>query len=123
MLSVHESSYVLVIGLVWIKMMKIPSLVSVSVFLLLCTDMLHADLPLLEYKGLLYDGTGVLTVQMQAFPSAVDWDNDGKKDLIVGQYMNGKILVYLNQGTDVSPVFSGSFEVLSSGTPISVTYG
>ncbi len=83
----------------------------------------HADLPLLEYKGLLYDGGGVLTVEMQAFPSAVDWNNDGKKDLIIGEYTGGNIHVYLNKGTDANPVFNGSFMVLSNNVPISVSYG
>ena len=97
--------------------------IAAGVCLLLCTSLLHADLPLLENKGLLKDGAGILTVQMQAIPTITDWNEDGKKDLIVGQYVNGNIIVYLNTGTDVHPEFSGSFKVLSSGVPISVTYG
>ena len=104
-------------------MMKLSILLPACDCFLSCTTLLHADLPLLEYKGLLQDGSGVLTVGMQAFPSGVDWDNDGKKDLIVGQYTSGRILIYPNKGTDVNPVFDGSFEVLSNGAPISVSYG
>ena len=103
--------------------MRIPILFSAGAFLLWSTGLLCADLPLLEYKGLLYDGAGVLTVQMQAFPSAVDWNNDGKKDLIVGEYTGGNIHVYLNKGTDANPVFNGSFMVLSDGLPICISYG
>lgn len=103
--------------------MRFPIALLACAFLFSCTALLHADLPLIEYEGLLYDGTGVLTVGMQAFPSGVDWDNDGRKDLIVGQYTGGRILVYPNKGTDVNPVFDGSFEVLSNGTPINVSYG
>ena len=103
--------------------MKYPILYSTGALFLWCTGLLYADLPLLEYKGLLQSGAGVLTVQMQAFPSAVDWNNDGKKDLIVGEYTGGNIHVYLNKGTDVNPAFNGSFMVLSNGAPISVSYG
>ena len=103
--------------------MRFSKLLTAVVSLLWCTSLLQAQLPLLEYKGLLQDGSGVLTVQMQAIPTVADWDNDGRKDLIIGQYTNGNILVYLNKGTDVKPVFSGSFSVLSGGTPISVSYG
>jgi len=41
-------------------------------------------------------------------PTTADWDNDGRKDLIVGQYSAGKIRLYMNQGTDTSPAFSDS---------------
>ncbi|MHC4944655.1 MAG: hypothetical protein ACYTG7_16685 [Planctomycetota bacterium] len=97
--------------------------IAAGVCLLWCTSLLHADLPLLENKGLLKDGGGILTVQMQAIPTIADWNEDGKKDLIVGQYASGNIIVYLNTGTDVHPEFNGSFKVDSSGVPISVTYG
>ena len=103
--------------------MRIPTLFTAGICMLWFTSLLHADLPLLEDKGLLKDGSGILTVQMQAIPTFTDWNNDSKKDLVLGQYINGNILVYLNTGTDVHPEFSGSFKVLSNGTPINVTYG
>ena len=37
-------------------------------------------------------------------PSVADWNNDGKKDLISGE-LNGKVRVYLNEGTDTEPDF------------------
>jgi len=37
-------------------------------------------------------------------PCALDWNGDGKKDLIVGQFSGGKIRLYLNRGTDAAPV-------------------
>lgn len=33
-----------------------------------------------------------------AYPCWHDVDNDGKKDLVVGQFMKGKMKVYKNQG-------------------------
>ncbi|MCP4728291.1 MAG: VCBS repeat-containing protein [bacterium] len=47
-------------------------------------------------------------------PTVADWNNDGKKDLIVGQFGKGKIRLYLNNGTDSKPAFTG-FEYLKAG--------
>jgi hypothetical protein len=47
---------------------------------------------------------GDISVGIRATPSVVDWNNDGKKDLVVGAY-SGKISVYINEGTDTAPDF------------------
>jgi hypothetical protein len=44
-------------------------------------------------------------------PQVVDWNNDGKKDMLVGQFSGGTINLYLNIGTDEAPVF-GEGEIL-----------
>jgi hypothetical protein len=36
-------------------------------------------------------------------PCVADWNGDGRKDLIVGQFVGGKIALYLNEGTDKAP--------------------
>ncbi len=51
-------------------------------------------------------------------PTTADWDNDGRKDLIVGQYSSGKIRLYMNQGTDKAPVFGGFTYIKSHGADI-----
>lgn len=51
-----------------------------------------------------------LIVGTRAAPDVVDWNSDGKKDLIVGQ-MDGKVVVFINEGTDTNPLFSSSFPV------------
>lgn len=40
----------------------------------------------------------------RATPSVVDWNNDEKKDLVVGAY-NSKIYIFINEGTDTDPDF------------------
>jgi len=40
-----------------------------------------------------------------AMPFVVDWNKDGKKDLLVGQFGGGKCRVYLNVGADATPRF------------------
>lgn len=47
-------------------------------------------------------------------PCVTDWNSDGKKDLIVGQFAGGKIRLYLNSGSDAEPAFKG-FECLKAG--------
>ena len=47
-------------------------------------------------------------------PAVLDWNGDGKKDLIVGQFGGGRIRVYLNEGTDAKPTFK-SFKFLEAG--------
>ena len=59
------------------------------------------------------DGGMDLNVGRRAAPDVFDWNGDGRKDLIVGN-MDGKILIYLNRGTDDSPSFDG-FEYLMAG--------
>lgn len=56
-------------------------------------------------------------------PDVVDWNNDGKKDLLVGQFKEGSIRLYLNKGTDAKPVF-GEFSLLAAGDkPIKLDAG
>ncbi|MFH2000292.1 MAG: VCBS repeat-containing protein [Planctomycetota bacterium] len=44
---------------------------------------------------------------MGSSPRVVDWNNDGKKDLIVGE-REGRIYLFINTGTHAAPVFAGS---------------
>ncbi|HLB74104.1 MAG TPA: VCBS repeat-containing protein [Sedimentisphaerales bacterium] len=43
-------------------------------------------------------------VGARATPSAVDWNSDGKKDLVVGA-LDAKIHLFINEGTDTAPDF------------------
>ena len=56
-------------------------------------------------------------------PCVSDWNCDGKKDLIVGQFAEGKIRLYLNQGTDASPVFNDFSYLCAGGKPIRLDAG
>lgn len=47
---------------------------------------------------------GDLNVGLRATPVVNDWNGDGKKDLLIGNF-EGNIVIYLNGGTDKSPVF------------------
>ncbi len=56
-------------------------------------------------------------------PCVVDWNADGKKDLLVGCFYYGNVYFYLNSGTNEAPVFTTGSKLMVSGNDISVAYG
>ena len=57
------------------------------------------------------------------YPFVTDWNNDGKKDLIVGQPNKAKIRLYLNYGTDSEPQFKDFAYLSADGLEISLFSG
>lgn len=49
-----------------------------------------------------------------AAPALHDWDGDGVRDLLVGQFGDGKLRIYKNFGTDKAPRYFG-FEFFRAG--------
>lgn len=56
-------------------------------------------------------------------PCVTDWNGDGKKDLLVGCFYNGNVYLYLNSGSNSSPVFTTGSKLQADGAEISVAYG
>jgi len=56
-------------------------------------------------------------------PTMADWNIDGAKDLVLGQFDSGKIRLYLNQGSDTAPAFNGYTFFQSGGVDITLPYG
>ena len=56
-------------------------------------------------------------------PCVVDWNDDGKKDLLVGCFFSGNVHLFLNSGTNSAPVFTTGTMLQADGTVISVAYG
>ncbi len=61
-------------------------------------------------------------------PSVVDWNNDGKKDILVGA-RSGEVSVFINMGANQSPLFAaemklngGDLDVGSSSSPAVVDW-
>jgi hypothetical protein len=55
-----------------------------------------------------------------AAPFFADFDRDGKRDLLIGQFGErgaGKLRIYKNQGTDAAPTF-GQYEYLKVGADL-----
>lgn len=58
-----------------------------------------------------------------ASPFMVDWNGDGKQDLLLGQYDLGKIRFYANIGENYDPVFGDFVYLQADGADVSLTYG
>lgn len=69
------------------------------------------------------DGQPIDVETGHAVPVVTDWNGDGKKDLLVGQFSGGKIRVYLNQGTDSAPTFKDFTYLQAGGVQISLPAG
>lgn len=57
------------------------------------------------YSFIQYNGVDIVVDGAYSSPWIVDWDNDGDKDIAVGNGL-GQVEVYINTGTDASPVFT-----------------
>ena len=103
--------------------MKTFAIAAAATLAFLCASPLRAGAPELDAGVLIKDGTGNLSVNYHSSACVVDWNNDGRKDLVVGQFYYGHIWLFLNAGTDINPVFDGGSMIESLGAPIVVTYG
>lgn len=82
--------------------------------LLLMHSNAFSDFPTnLVFSGYLQDSSGDMDVGGFSVPVVYDWNNDGKKDLLVGQryidannVSHGYVSYYENTGTNASPLFN-----------------
>lgn len=58
-----------------------------------------------------------------AAPYLYDWNRDGKQDLLVGQFGEGKLRVYVNRGSSGKPSFKDYFYVKAGTSDLSVPAG
>lgn len=57
-------------------------------------------------------------------PCVVDWDKDGKRDMLIGEFDQGRIAFLKNVGTDAKPVFeTRTYLKDEQGEEISTAYG
>lgn len=64
-----------------------------------------------------------IDVGYYAAPCVADWDGDGLKDLILGQFASGYIRFYKNEGSNASPIFNSFSYLYADGSIISMAYG
>jgi hypothetical protein len=79
--------------------------------------------PLFVGPELVNDAGVPIDVGYYGAPTMYDWNHDGAKDLILGQFDYGKIRLYLNLGPDTAPDFNGYTFFQSSGEDITLPYG
>ncbi len=88
------------------------------------TNVGAAGAPIFDTGTLLEVGAAgaklAIDVGSRATPSVVDWNNDGRKDIVSGAY-DGKIRIYLNDGTDAAPTFASVAYAQEYGSDMAVT--
>ncbi len=103
--------------------MKSISIAAIAALCLLCGGLAYGAANELEDYVNIYDGTNPLTLNYHSAATVVDWNNDGKKDLIASQFYYGWVYLFINQNTNEDPLFNGGSLIESNGTPITTTYG
>jgi hypothetical protein len=79
--------------------------------------------PVFSGPQLINDGGVPIDVGYYGAPTMFDWNKDGAKDLVLGQFDYGKIRLYQNQGPDTAPSFNGYTFFQSGGVDITLPYG
>ena len=73
----------------------------------------------------LQDSGGDLGREMMdqySVPCIADWNEDGKKDLLVGYFILGPVYLYLNSGTNNAPTFTTYTKLQADGADISMYF-
>ncbi len=70
-----------------------------------------------------WDGGTIMTDNRGVAPNVVDWNGDGKKDLLLGSFYYGNIYVFENSGTNEAPVFGERYKLEADGIEIALSYG
>ena len=93
------------------------TVVLATIFLLFISqDPLVSDAPELSAPyQVLANGKPIDVDIGHAAPFFTDWDGDGLKDLLVGQFGEGKLRIYRNVGTQKEPKFSDFFYFQAAG--------
>ena len=92
--------------------------------LLVLATALLAQVPDYEDYSYVYaDGARIDLPIGHASPLVMDWNDDGLKDLLIGRYQSGNIMLYSNSGTNDSPILAYSGLMQAGGGNLSVPSG
>ncbi len=96
----------------------------VLLFLLSGHLLLHGQVPIFaNYFNIPANGSPIIVPSGCASPFVYDWDGDGLKDLLFGQYTSGRVQFRKNYGTNAAPVFTSGSYIQVDGVAISVSSG
>ena len=83
---------------------------------------LNAQAPRFYNPEFLLSWEDTIDVIFYSSPITYDWDGDGDKDLLVGQFFYGYISYYENIGTNFAPVFGDSHFLYADDSIIALPY-
>jgi len=72
----------------------------------------NPELPVLRATGYLQDR--MLGVGLKSYPYVIDWDGDGRRDLVIGDH-DGLLYLYVNDGSADRPSFGRATRIPSAG--------
>ncbi len=75
----------------------------------------RSDSELSAPKQVLVAGAPIGVKVGHAAPLAIDFDGDGVRDLLVGQFGDGKLNIFKNTGTNASPILAGGVFLQAGG--------
>ena len=84
---------------------------------------LEAETPWFTGPEAICDAGVPIDVTYYGAPLMFDWDLDGAKDLVCGQFTGGYIRFYHNTAADSAPVFNGFEYLYASGSQITLPSG
>ncbi len=84
---------------------------------------LAAETPRFTGPDTICDAGVPIDVTWYGAPVMFDWNLDGAKDLVCGQFTGGYIRFYPNRGPDSAPVFNGFEYLYASGSQITLPSG
>lgn len=76
-----------------------------------------------KYTYMNADGKKIKLSLGNASPLVTDWDGDGDKDLLVGRFSYGNIMIFDNAGTNAAPDLTFSGFLKAGGKTLSVGSG
>lgn len=85
--------------------------------------LVFAAIPRFADPVLVEDNGVPIDVGYYAAPMMFDWNQDGRKDMVVGQFGSGMIRFYPNVGEDSAPAFAGYEFLYASGGQIILPSG
>lgn len=90
---------------------------------LLAIGFLFAQTPVFRPAEYVYANSTPIDVEYYGSPFFYDWDGDGVRDLLTGQFHYGRVRFYKNVGTNEAPQFNTYEFLQADGSYIQVTYG
>jgi hypothetical protein len=98
---------------------------KLSFLLSLLAAVTFAQTPVFDVPVALEANGGPINVGYggNASPFVVDWNGDGRKDILLGQFDGGKVRFYENIGEDTAPAFGDFVYLQADGSDISLTSG